>query len=158
MWTVRKHISQYNERYIRCAYLKEYIKYLDFSRGGASLLRLLYGCDIPRNAKIADTVQFPHHALGVVIAPEAIIEDNVVIQHHVTLGIKEKGKGPVIHTGAYIGAYAIILGNVDVGRNAIIGAGAIITKSVPAGGKYINKGQIINLNEKELENENSCNT
>lgn len=113
------------------------------------MLRLLYSCDIPRKAKIADTVEFPHNALGVVIAPEAIVEDNVTIQHHVTLGVKEKGKGPVIRNGAYIGAHAIILGDIEVGCNSIIGAGAIVTKSVPANGRYINKVQIINLHKED---------
>ena len=73
--------------------------------GGAALLRLLYCCDIPKEAKIDKSVEFPHHALGVVITPSAIIEENVIIQHHVTIGISKEGQTPIIRKGAYIGAF-----------------------------------------------------
>lgn len=102
-------------------------------------MRLLYGCDIPQNSIIADTVSFPHHALGVVIAPNTVIDDNVVIQHHVTLGMKRVNEVPHICRGAYIGAYTIILGSVTVGENAVIGAGSIVTKDVPSNTKYVNE-------------------
>lgn len=40
--------------------------------------------------------------------------------------------GPIkIEDGAWIGAGAIILSNVTIGRKAIIGAGAVVTKDVP---------------------------
>ncbi len=34
--------------------------------------------------------------------------------------------------GGYIGAYAIILGDVEIGENAVVGAGCIVTKNVPS--------------------------
>lgn len=34
--------------------------------------------------------------------------------------------------GVYIGCYAIILGDIEVGENAVVGAGTVVTKSVPA--------------------------
>ena len=41
--------------------------------------------------------------------------------------------GPIkIEDGAWIGAGAIILANVTVGRKAVVGAGAVVTRSVPA--------------------------
>lgn len=42
----------------------------NFSRKnrGVLLLRILFGCDIPKEAKIASTVQPPHRALGVFFA------------------------------------------------------------------------------------------
>jgi acetyltransferase-like isoleucine patch superfamily enzyme len=41
--------------------------------------------------------------------------------------------GPIkIEDGAWIGAWAIILANDTVGRKAIVGAGAVVTRSVPA--------------------------
>lgn len=112
---------------------------------GAAVLRLLYGCDIPKEANIDNSVEFPHHALGVVIAPNVIIEKNVVIQHYVTLGMNRQGKSPVIREGAYVGAGAIVLGNVEIGRNATIGAGTIVTKTVPANGVYINPVELFDV-------------
>lgn len=106
-------------------------------------MRYLYGCDIPRDAKIHDSVVFPHSALGVVVHPNCVIDENVVIQHHVTLGIKkidgDETDAPHIHKNVYIGPYAIILGGIDIGENAIIGAGSIVTKDVEPFTKYINK-------------------
>lgn len=54
------------------------------SRIGESLLRLLYGCDIPWNAKIVKDVQFAHRALGVVIHKDEIINEGCFIYHNVT--------------------------------------------------------------------------
>ena len=114
-------------------------------RGGAAILRLLYGCDIPRQAKIDKTVEFPHHALGVVITSNATIEENVVIQHHATIAISKRGQKPIIRKGAYIGAYALIIGDVEIGENAVIGAGTVVTKLVDANGIYINSAELINI-------------
>ena len=124
---------------------------------GAALLRLLYCCDIPKEAKIDKSVEFPHYALGVVITPSAIIEENVIIQHHVTIGISKEGQTPIIRKGAYIGAYALILGDVEIGENSTIGAGTIVTKSVPANGVYINRNELIDIRKGKI-NENTGNT
>lgn len=105
----------------------------------------MYGCDIPRQAKIDKTVEFPHHALGVVITPSATIEENVVIQHHATIAINKKGQKPTIRKGAYIGAYALIIGDVEIGENSTIGAGAVVTKSVPANGVYVSRNELIDI-------------
>ena len=72
--------------------------------GGGTALRLLYACDIPRNAKIANDVQFPHKALGVVIHPDAIIGNGCFIQHHVTIGVNKGTTGaPRIGNNVFIG-------------------------------------------------------
>lgn len=39
--------------------------------------------------------------------------------------------------GVKIGAYAIILGDIEIGENAVIGAGAVVTKSIPAGATVV---------------------
>lgn len=77
---------------------------------------------------------FIDHGTGVVIGETAVIKDFVTIYQGVTLGGtgKEKGKRhPTIEDHVVIGANAIILGNITIGRGARIGAGAIVTKSVP---------------------------
>ena len=42
-----------------------------------------------------------------------------------------------ISGGVKIGAYDLILGNIQVGENAVIGAGTVVTKSVPAGATVV---------------------
>lgn len=77
---------------------------------------------------------FIDHGTGVVIGETAVIKDFVTIYQGVTLGGtgKEKGKRhPTIEDHVVIGANAIVLGNITIGRGARIGAGAIVTKSVP---------------------------
>ena len=103
------------------------------------LLKRLYSCDIPRRMQIGKNVCFQHNALGVVIHPGTIIGDNVVIQHHVLLGEKNGSDAPVICDNVVINPYAVIIGKVTIGENAIIGAGSIVTKDVPANCVYYNK-------------------
>jgi len=75
------------------------------------------------------------------------IEDHVTISHRVmilthtdagTSPLKDKfiatSQAPVvIRRGAYIGANVTILEGVEVGESAVVGAGAVVTRSVPAG-------------------------
>ncbi len=107
---------------------------------GVFLLRILYGCEIPRMAQIGNNVTFIHRGLGTVISSFAIIEDNVRIQHHVTIGTLDNGerKAPIIRRGAYIGAYAILLGDIEIGENAKIGAGTMVLHDVEANSTYVN--------------------
>ena len=72
--------------------------------------------------------------MGVVIGETAIIEDDVVLFHGVTLGGtgKEKGKRhPTIKKGAFISAHAQILGPVTIGESARIGASAVVLSDIP---------------------------
>jgi serine O-acetyltransferase len=71
--------------------------------------------------------------MGVVIGETAIIGDDVMFYHGVTLGGRTFSKGkrhPTIEDGVLVGAGAKILGNITIGKNAIIGANAVITKDV----------------------------
>lgn len=53
--------------------------------------RHYFGCDIHPNDNISNSVSFAHNALGVVINADAIVQDNVIIQHHVTIGRNDRG-------------------------------------------------------------------
>lgn len=109
------------------------------SRIFATMLRFLYGCDIPPHTKIGG-VRFNHRGLGTVIHPASIIDENVWIEHHVCLGQKTgQSVGPHICRDVVIGCYSIILGDVTVGEGSIIGAGSVVTHDIPAGVIYTNK-------------------
>lgn len=74
------------------------------------------------------------HATSFVVGETAIIEDNVSILHEVTLGGTGKECGdrhPIIRSGVLIGAGAKILGRVEIGTGAKIGAGSVVLNDVP---------------------------
>lgn len=73
------------------------------------------------------------HATSVVIGETAVIEDDVSILQEVTLGgtgKDEKDRHPKVRRGVLIGAGAKVLGNVEIGEGAKIGAGSIVLEAV----------------------------
>jgi putative colanic acid biosynthesis acetyltransferase WcaB len=75
-----------------------------------------------------------YHGYCLVIHPATQIGKNVTLRHCVTLGNKRDTFGaPILEDGVDVGANAIIIGEITIGRNAVIGAGAVVTKDVPAG-------------------------
>lgn len=74
------------------------------------------------------------HASGVVVGETAVIEDGVSLLHGVTLGGTGKEGGdrhPKVRAGTMIGAGAIILGNIEIGRCSRVGAGSVVLEDVP---------------------------
>jgi len=120
----------------------------------SQISRLLTLIEIHPGAKIGKRV-FIDHGVGVVIGETAVIGNDVTIYQGVTLGGTgaEKGKRhPTIGSGVVIGAEAIILGNIIVGDNARIGAGAVVTKPVPANSTVVgNPARIVALEGKKIE-------
>lgn len=94
-----------------------------------------FSVDIHPAAYIGSGVMLDH-ATGIVIGESVIIEDDVSIFHSVTLGGTgknfSKNRHPTIRKGVIIGAGAKILGNIEVGLGAKIGAGSIVLKNVPS--------------------------
>lgn len=88
--------------------------------------------DIHPAARIGSGIMLDH-ATGIVIGETAIVENNVSIRQSVTLGGTGKHQGdrhPKIRDGVMIGAGASILGNIEVGPGAKIGAGSVVLHSV----------------------------
>lgn len=76
---------------------------------------------------------FFDHATGIVIGETSIVEDDVSILQNVTLGGTGKEAGerhPKIRSGVLVGAGAAILGNIEIGANARIGAGSVVLRPV----------------------------
>jgi UDP-2-acetamido-3-amino-2,3-dideoxy-glucuronate N-acetyltransferase len=119
----------------------------------------LYGCEIGDGTKIGSFVEIQKNArVGrnckvsshTFICEGVTIEDEVFIGHGVNFindkypratieggGLQTEADWTVLQTivrrGASIGTGATILGNVEIGERAIVGAGAVVTKNVPAG-------------------------
>ena len=118
----------------------------------------LYGCEvgdgtkigafveIQKNAKVGKNCKISSHSF---VCEGVLIEDNVFIGHGVTFindpyprATNEDGslqteqdwkvERTVIKRGASIGSGSTILCNVTVGEHAIVGAGSMVTKDVPA--------------------------
>jgi serine O-acetyltransferase len=98
---------------------------------------------------------FIDHGVGIVIGETAVVGNDVTIYQGVTLGGTggEKGKRhPTIGNGVIIGADAIVLGNILVHDNARIGAGAVVTKTVPANSTVVgNPARIVMLEGRKVD-------
>lgn len=119
----------------------------------------LYGCSIDEGSKIGTFVEIQKNAsVGknckisshTFICEGVHIEDNVFVGHGVTFvndmyprATNDDGSPQTeadwtlvetfVRKGASIGSGATILGGVTIGEKAIIGAGSVVTKDVPAG-------------------------
>ncbi|MGC2777183.1 MAG: serine acetyltransferase [Bradyrhizobium sp.] len=78
---------------------------------------------------------FLDHATGIVIGAFAAIGDDATILQNVTVGRQDAlpGRSPRIGRGVLLSSGATILGDVEIGDFAMIGAGAVVTTDVPAG-------------------------
>ncbi|MCC5896106.1 MAG: serine O-acetyltransferase [Alkalibacterium sp.] len=97
--------------------------------------RWLTGIEIHPGATIGKRF-FIDHGMGIVIGQTAIIGDDVIIFHGVTLGGRGDGVGkrhPTIEDGVLLSAHSQIIGNVTIGRQAKIGASAVVLKDIPEG-------------------------
>ncbi|PSB10748.1 serine O-acetyltransferase [filamentous cyanobacterium CCP2] len=104
-----------------------------FPRLISHLGRFLTGIEIHPAATIGKGV-FIDHGMGVVIGETAIVGDYCLIYQGVTLGGtgKETGKRhPTLGQHVVVGAGAKILGNIQIGDYARIGAGSIVLRAVP---------------------------
>ena len=97
-------------------------------------IRAVTGIEIHPAAKIGRRF-FIDHGMGVVIGATAIVGDDVMFYHDVTLGARTGGSGkrhPTIGNNVVIGAGARVLGDISVGNGVKIAANMVVTKSVPA--------------------------
>ena len=97
-------------------------------------IRAVTGIEIHPAAKIGRRF-FIDHGMGVVIGATAIVGDDVMIYHDVTLGARTGGSGkrhPTIGNNVVIGAGARVLGDISVGNGVKIAANMVVTKSVPS--------------------------
>jgi acetyltransferase-like isoleucine patch superfamily enzyme len=118
----------------------------------------LYGCEIGDETKLGTFVEIQKNAkIGVrckisshtFVCEGVVIEDNVFIGHGVVFindsyprATTEEGglqteadwhvENTVVKKGASIGSGATVLANLTIGENAIVGAGSVVTKDVPA--------------------------
>ena len=79
---------------------------------------------------------FIDHGTGVVIGETAVVGNDVSILQGVTLGGTGKEHGdrhPKVRDGVLLAVGAKVLGNIEIGRFAKVGAGSVVLKPVPPG-------------------------
>lgn len=107
-------------------------------------LRVLLGSDI--YCRTPSSLILPH-PYGITIHPAAVLGENLVILQHVTIGGSsdpDRGEeAPLIEDDVLIGAGAVLLGPIRVGRGAKIGANAVVTRDVPAGRTVVGINQLL---------------
>jgi serine O-acetyltransferase len=127
-----------------------------FCRNNTPLLARLFR--IVLNSDIYCRIHSPilmAHPYGVIIHTGAEIGRRVAIMQQVTLGGKDWGvnEAPVIGDDVYIGAGAKVLGAVHVGRGAIIGANAVVTRDVPPYCTVVGANRIVRAPRHEAPDE-----
>ncbi len=112
----------------------------------SQVARILTGIEIHPGAKIGRRF-FIDHGMGVVVGETAEIGDDVTLYQGVTLGgvapsvdsdsQRDQKRHPTLNDGVIVGSGAQILGPFAVGKDARVGANAVVTKPVPAGATVV---------------------
>ncbi len=102
-------------------------------RGIMHFARFVTGIEIHPGATIGRRF-FIDHGMGVVIGETAEIGDDVMLYQGVTLGgtsTKRIKRHPTLRNGVVVGAGGKVIGGIEVGENARIGAGSVVVTNVP---------------------------
>lgn len=96
------------------------------------IIEFIMSVEIPDKLKIGKNFNI-YHGIGIVINANCIIGNNVSIRQNTTLGSKyDGGPCPKIGNNVDIGCNTVIIGDISIGDNVIIGAGSVVTKSFPS--------------------------
>jgi serine O-acetyltransferase len=105
-----------------------------FTLVAQKVIEILTGILLPRQCRIGEGL-FIGHFGGIIFPAEGRMGDNCNIGQNVTIGSAGKGdaKGaPVIGNRVFIGAHSVVVGKISIGDDAMICAGSVVTRSVPA--------------------------
>ena len=105
-----------------------------FARLLSQTVRAVTGVEIHPGAQLGRRL-FIDHGMGVVIGETAVVGDDVLLFHGVTLGGRSMSRGkrhPTLGDNVTVGAGAKVLGPVEIGSGAQIGANAVVITDVPA--------------------------
>jgi serine acetyltransferase len=113
---------------------------------------LLLGVELPVGVTIGPRLRI-HHRNGIVLSPHCTLGIDCHLRQGVTIGNKGDRPGDEIgvpHVGDDVdfGAGCMVIGDIDVGGHARIGALAVVTKSVPAWAVVVgNPGRVIRIDD-----------
>ena len=101
------------------------------------VVEYILGVEIPWNVTIGTHLQL-QHGRGIVINHQTVIGHHCILRHTTTIGNKKRSDGsytsaPTIGNYVDIGCHVVILGDVNIGDRAVIGAGSVVIRDVPTG-------------------------
>ncbi len=132
--------------YHRVAHFFYKLKLFFIARLISQFNRGVTGIEIHPGAQIGKRL-FIDHGMGIVIGETAIIGDDCLIYHQVTLGgmsSKDEKRHPTLGNNVMVGTGAKILGNIHIGDNVKIGANCIVIHDVEAGKTVVGvPGQVL---------------
>lgn len=97
-------------------------------------VRSFHGIELPAGTRIGRRCAIGHQS-GIVVHAHAVIGDDCLIRHNVTIGALRAGDReptPRIGDRVEIGAGAVLLGGITIGDDAVIGANTVVRVDVPA--------------------------
>jgi serine O-acetyltransferase len=104
----------------------------------------LYHNSLAAGATVSPDVYLGHHGLGVVVHNNVVIGRRVKIWQNVTLAVRAPAGSPhyiVLEDDVMIGANAVVITpyrrSLRIGRGARVGAGAVVSRDVPAGATVV---------------------
>lgn len=116
--------------------------------------RFLTGIEIHPGARVGRRV-FIDHGMGVVIGETAEVGDDCLLYKGVVLGGTSLDRGkrhPTLRRGVTVGSNACILGPIEIGEGARVGAGSVVVKPVPAEATVVGvPGRVVRAVEPHLE-------
>jgi serine O-acetyltransferase len=112
------------------------------------IVHIVFSASLPHTAEIGEGTSVLHRGLGIVIDFEQKIGKRVIIGPFVAIGGRHVNSHPVIEDDVVIGAHALILGEITIGRGAAVGAGAVVVKDVPPRGVVVgNPAQLVRVSD-----------
>jgi len=110
-----------------------------FARFLSHINRFLTGVEIHPGAQLGRRVVIDH-GMGIVIGETAEVGNDVLLYMGAVLGasvLEKKKRHPTVEDDVIVGAGAIVLGNIRIGKGAKIGAGSVVVRSVPPGATVV---------------------
>ncbi len=101
---------------------------------GQKLVEIVTGISIPASCEIGEGLYIGHYG-SIILAPEARVGHNCSLAQNVTIGMAGGGDergAPTIGNRVFIGAHSVIVGRITVGDDAVVCAGSMVCRSVPA--------------------------
>jgi putative colanic acid biosynthesis acetyltransferase WcaB len=101
------------------------------------LVEWVLGVELRYKTRIGPRLRL-YHAHALVVHEHTVIGADCTLRQSTTIGNKVLADGspgacPVLGDGVDVGANSVILGAINVGDRAVIGAGSVVVKDVPAG-------------------------
>ncbi|NJN84051.1 MAG: serine acetyltransferase [Caldilineaceae bacterium] len=117
--------------HVRIPVLRQLLRLL--SKFAQKLVEIITGISLPVGCEIDEGLYIGHFG-PVILHPKTRMGKNCNLSQGITIGIVQSGERegvPTLGDRVFVGPNAIVIGGITVGEDAAIGAGAIVTRSVP---------------------------